>query len=376
MKPLNNPSIDIICRGEGEFALIELMDSIAQKQNNYKILNLWFKKDGKIIKNLIRPLNNSLDEIPLIDWTCYYNTAVQKSPPIAFIIRGCPYSCSYCFNEEMRHIYKGLGKYVRHFSVERSLLEINEAFKVFQDGPVIFNSDSFGIDIPWMDELFDKYSRLYKQPFVVLLRPELATEECIEILSKYNCMSVAIGVESGSERVRKEILNRNYSNQLLLDVADRLYENNIKFRTYNMIGLPTETKDELWETIELNIKMKTDFPRAGIFTPMPGTKIMDILKEYSYIDCDFNYNIIPKTILSKSILSNMDHDFIQNSLYFFQSAIIFPNLSPFFKKITKYKPNIFFKLWFYFIYLKIHRKSEKRRIIPYIQYVIANRQYK
>ena len=59
----------------------------------------------------------------------------------------------------MRHIYKGLGKYVRHFSVERSLLEINEAFKVFQDGPVIFNSDSFGIDIPWMDELFEKYSK-------------------------------------------------------------------------------------------------------------------------------------------------------------------------------------------------------------------------
>ena len=188
-------------------------------------------------------------------------------------------------------------------------------------------------------------------------------------------MSVAIGVESGSERVRKEILNRNYSNQLLLNVADRLHEHNIKFRTYNMIGLPSETKDELWETIELNIKMKTDFPRAGIFTPMPGTKIMDILREYSYIDCDFNYNNIPKTILSKSILSNVDHEFIQNSLFFFQSAIIFPNLSLFLRILLDIN-QIFFSNYGSILLFKIHRNSEKRRIIPYIQYVIANRQYK
>jgi anaerobic magnesium-protoporphyrin IX monomethyl ester cyclase len=372
---INDPSIDIICRGEGEFPLIELLNSVDKNTIDLKIKNLWFKNNGIIIKNELRPLIDPLDDIPVIDWSCYIGTPVQNSTPQAFLIRGCPYSCSYCFNETMRNISKNLGRYVRHFSVERSLLEIKEAIKVFQPGPMVFTSDSFGLDLDWMDTLLQEYSKITDQPFVLLLRPELATEKCVNILSKYNCLSVAIGVESGSERVRKEILNRNYSNSLLLTVANRLHSHNIKFRTYNMIGLPTETEDEMWDTININILMKTDYPRAGIFTPMPKTKIMDILKEFGYLNSDFDFNLIPKTILSNSVLKNVDKDKIQVTLYFFQSAVIFPRYRSLFRKLTKFRPNIIFKLWFYLIYLNLHKKSEGRTLLPYIQYVWANRHY-
>ena len=373
---IKDPSIDLICRGEGEFALIDLLNALENKKPYHKIKNLWVKHNGEIIKNELRPLEDPLDNVPLIDWSCYKGTPALNYPPVAFLIRGCPYSCSYCFNHTMRKMYHGLGKYVRHFSVERSILEIKQALKVFPPAPVLFTSDSFGIDLKWMDELFKEYQKITKLPFVLLLRPELATQDCIDIIAKYKCLSIALGVESGSERVRKEILNRHYSNETLIKIARMLHKKGIKFRSYNMIGLPTETENEMWETISLNIKMKTDFPRGAIFTPMPNTKIVEIAKEYGYLDSDFSFDKIPNSILSRSILKKIDRDKVRNTMYFFQSAIIFPSMRKFIRKLTALPPNKLFEMWFYLIYAYLHRRSEQRKVIPYIKYILSNRKYR
>ncbi len=368
---IKEPSIDIICRGEGEFSIIDLLDAIERQQSYNTIENLWVKDGRDVHKNEMRTYPETLDDIPLIDWTCYDGTAVKKHSPVAFLVRGCPYSCSYCFNEGLRNMTKNLGKYIRAFSVDRSIQEIKQALDFFENNPVVFTSDTFGIDLEWMESLFERYTNMTDLPFVLLLRPELASENTINILKKYNCYSVAIGVESGSERVRKEILNRKYSNQRLLTVAENLHNAGIKFRTYNIIGLPTETEDELWKTIELNIKMKTDFPRGAIFTPFPETKIVDIAKEHGYIDEHFSYDSIPDTILSHSILKNIDHDRIKNSLYFFQTAIIMPRLKNVLRGLSHYKPNILYKAWFSFIYLYLLRKSERKKLIPFISFLFS-----
>jgi len=370
---IEDKSIDIICRGEGEFALIDLMDAIDKNEPYINIKNLWVKFDNKIYKNELRKLVEPLDDIPLIDWSCYNNKILENSPPIVFLIRGCPFSCSYCFNKSTRDLYNGLGKYVRYFSVERSILEIKQALNYFSKSPVLFTSDSFGIDIQWMDNLLKEYSKITKLPFVLLLRPELATKKCIDILCKYNCFSVAIGVESGSESIRKNILNRRYSNQDLIDLANELHKHNIKFRTYNMIGLPYESEKDIWETIDINIKMKTDFPRGAIFTPMPNTQIVDIAKNGGYLDNDFNFDSIPTSIFQTTILKDVDNNMIKNLLYFFQTLIIFPKSKFLIKRLIKMKSNILFKYWFYFVYAYLHMKSEKRALIPYIKYLFKNR---
>jgi len=373
---INEPSIDMICRGEGEFALIELLEALEKGKPYFYIKNLWVKLKNKIYKNQLRPLVDPLDEVPLINWGCYRGTAVKNSSPIVFLIRGCPYSCSYCFNKSTRELYRGLGNYVRHFTVKRSIQEIESALEFFPPSPVLFTSDTFGVDLEWMDELFAEYSKITQLPFVLLLRPDLVTDRCIEVLSKYKCYSIALGIESGSERVRREILNRNYSNRYLVDIANLLHNNNIKFRSYNMIGLPTETEDEMWETIDINIKMKTDFPRAAIFTPMPNTRIVEIAKEHGYLNDDFSFDDIPASILTKSILKNVNHERIENTLHFFQTTTVFPRLRGILRKLTHIKPNLLFRLWFYLMYVYLHRMSEQRPLITYIKYLFANRQYK
>jgi anaerobic magnesium-protoporphyrin IX monomethyl ester cyclase len=369
---INEECVDIICRGEGEFPLIELLDALQEKRSYAHILNLWVKTDGHIEKNPLRPLADPLDNIPLIDWSCYRGTVIQNGLPEAFIIRGCPYSCTYCFNASMREMHRGLGRYVRHFSVERAIQEVQQALKFFSHSAVYFHSDSFGMDLPWIEAFFKRYSQVTDLPFFLLIRTELASEPFIRIVSQHKCHSIAIGLEAGSERVRREILHRNYSNQALLEIAERMHRYGIKFRTFNMIGIPTETEDEMWQTIDINIRMKTDYPRGAIFTPLPSTEIVDMAKSMGYLEPNFSFDSIPPSILSASILKKVDRNRIKNTLYFFQSAILFPRAKGLFRKLTHWEPNLLFRLWFYLIYAYVHMRHENRKPLPYLKYLIAN----
>lgn len=369
---IHETGLDIICLGEGEFALMELLDALERKRSYHGIKNLWIKENGRIYKNPLRPLVDPLDNVPLIDWTCYKGTAIQNSSAVAFLVRGCPYSCSYCFNEAVRNMYKGLGKYVRYFSPDRSIEEIEESLKVLKSDSVIFLSDTFGINSEWMEQFLSLYEKKIGLPYIILLRPELATPKNIQILGKYKCNTVGIGVESGSERVRREILHRNYSNQLLLRIAEDLHRNRIKIRTYNMIGLPGEREEDIWDTLSLNIQMKAEYPRGAIFMPFPNTKIVNYAKRTGYLEDDFSFNSMPNSILSHSILKKTNTERIKNYLYFFQSIILFPRFVNLFKSLIKIKPNILFRLWFYLIYAHIQRKSEKRGFISYVKFIFSN----
>lgn len=370
---IHQEGLDIICRGEGEFALIDLLDAIDKGQSYADIQNLWVKIGNGIRQNELRPLVDPLDNVPLIDWSCYKGTVVQNTSPSAFLIRGCPYLCTYCFNHTMREMYKGRGKYIRHFSVERSIKEIKRALEVFKPNFFIFASDTFGIDPSWMDDLFSKYQEVTTLPFVLLLRPELTTEEVVRILAKYRCHTVGIGVESGSERVRKQVLARNYSNELLLEVSERLHKAGVRVRTFNMIGLPTETEDEIWETIDLNVKMQADFPRGAIFMPFPNTKIVEIAKASGQLPEGFSFDDIPNSILKTTVLAGVNRDRIKNLLHFFQTGVLFPWLRPLIRHLVKIRPNPVFLLWFYGVYGYVQRRSEGRNLLSYLWYVFANR---
>jgi anaerobic magnesium-protoporphyrin IX monomethyl ester cyclase len=373
---INSGDVDIICRGEGEFALIDLLNSIEKRIDYNKIENLWVKDGDLIHKNEMRPLAYPLDIIPMIDWSCYDGSNIKLFPAVMIPIRGCPFSCTYCFNEKYRALYSHSKKYVRHFSVQRAIAELKVTLEFFSpQSPIIFTSDSFGIDLSWMEDFFREYSKITTLPFVVLLRPELASEKCIGILKKYNCFSVAIGVESGSERVRKEILNRNYSNQDLLEVAERLHNAGLKFRTYNIIGLPTESTDEMFETIEINISMKTDYPRPSIFSPFPGTQLTKKAIEMGYLPDDFSYDNVSQGIHHDTLLKMNNKEQILNILYFFQTFILFPGTLKFSQKLIRIPPNYLFKLWFMFIYAVLSMKSEGKSLKNFVHFAWINMRY-
>jgi len=207
----------------------------------------------------------------------------------------------------------------------------------------------------------------------LLLRPELVSEPLVKILARTKCQSVSIGVESGSQRVRFDLMNRKYSNERLVEVADRLHAAGIKFRTYNMVGLPGESEDEMWETIDVNVRMKANYPKCAIFSPMPGTELTAEAMKLGHLDSHFSYDDVPFTTLSKSILKNVDNARIQNVMYFFQTAVRFPWLRKPLRRLTHWQPNFVFRWWFFLVYAWLHRKLEGRRLLSYLCFVFANR---
>ena len=113
---LNEDSVDVICRGEGDVALVELADKYEKGKDITKIKDLWVKKNGKIFQNELRELVEDLDSLPFLDRDIYYKRYkfLREIPTKRFMTgRGCVANCTFCYNPTIKKMYKGKGKYVR-----------------------------------------------------------------------------------------------------------------------------------------------------------------------------------------------------------------------------------------------------------------------
>jgi len=111
---IEEEGVDAVCVGEGEGAIIDVATNLSEGRPIDGILNLHAKANGQIIKNPVRQLIEDLDSLPIPDHDVFHKlvpkhfwrTYVQTS-------RGCPYRCSYCFNEHLRTLCRGKGRWLR-----------------------------------------------------------------------------------------------------------------------------------------------------------------------------------------------------------------------------------------------------------------------
>jgi len=373
---INKPNVDFICRGEGEWPTKELLDAIDSDSVSFDIPNISWKKNNHIYHNEVRPLIDPLDSLPFPDYSIY-----KKIPPIAsdtypivFIRRGCPFTCTYCNNSSRMELYKGKGRFVRSFSYERIFAEVDSVIFHYQKTrAVLLHTDDLGSDINWLSGLLIGYRSRFNVPYNCQIRPEFINEKLTKLLKETNCHMIAFGIESGSEKIRKKFLKRNYSNEQIINAANLLKKYGIKFRTYNMVGFPTETQEEMFSTLKLNIIIKTNFPWCSIYQPYPKTELAEFCISQGYLDKDFNYEDVPISYWSDSIIKNIDRNFVLNLLCFFQLFVLFPGLFTIFKFLLKMPHNKLFKVVFKVVYSYICIKSERRSISSYIKLAYANR---
>lgn len=281
---INREGIDMICRGEGEYPLLELCDCMEANKDFTKIQNLWIKRGNKIIENPIRSLIENLDELPFPDRKVfdYENLYFEKNEGEGSLLvsRGCPYDCSYCCNHALRNIYKGKGKYVRFQSVDYVIKEIKE---LRQDYPfvkrLLFYDDILFQQKKWMKEFVPRYKSEVGLPFSCNIRPNLVDEEIVDLLKEAGCYCVRIGLESGNNYIRNTILNRNLTDDQMNNAFAIFRKANIDFWTFNIVGMPCEDSKMILDTIKINARAGTSFYSVGICYPFPGTKLYDFAKE-------------------------------------------------------------------------------------------------
>jgi len=271
---LKNSSADMVCIGEGDEAIVDVVNALETGKSCDDIKNIWVKKkDGIIIKNEIRPLIEDLDKLPLPDNEIFAKYNCISSEYNIMTSRGCPFNCTYCCNNFYRQIYKDKGTYVRRKSPENVITELKDAKEKYKIKSVYFWDDVFITNKKWLLEFTDMYVREIRLPFHCLSRPENVTSETIQILKRGGCKRINIGLESGSKRVRSEILNRHMTNERIIEAARLIKEAGIDLVFFNLFGIPGETEDEMMETVNLNLKINPSGLFTFSLTPFPGLDI-------------------------------------------------------------------------------------------------------
>lgn len=291
---IKNKYVDMVCVGEGEYPMLELVKSMEKGRMDYSIKNIWFKDNGRVIANEIRPLIEDLDSLPLPDKDLYYSVSPHFSHCYYISAsRGCPYSCSYCCNSYLRRLYDGKGKHLRLRSVQDVIGELEDARKKYRLGPVIFLDDCFGYNKDWLKDFSQEYRRRVGIGFRCMMHPAHISEDSIKYLKDAGCREIEIGVQSWDEKVREEVFKRKISNQVMRKAMSLIKEAQFNLVTGDLLGYPGQEEEQILKAVEeynqlrptrmytmiLKYYPKTaiteDAYRAGVFSEMDYQEIVD-----------------------------------------------------------------------------------------------------
>lgn len=355
---IDEEAVDIVCIGEGEYALLDLVNKIDAAQDISNVKNLWVKKGKDIVKNEMRHLVDNLDSLPFPDHQLYYKKYphLNRSQKVFFAGRGCPFKCSFCFEEVFRKMTAGKGRHVRIRSVNNLIAEILAAKKQYNLKTVYMQDDTFILNKEWVHEFLKNYKYKINLPLICLIRADLIDEKIAKALKEADCINVFFGIETGDEKLRNGLLKKGETNQDIIRTAQLLKTYQIKFRTYNIIGFPGETLEQAFETVKINIKIKTDFPWCSLFWPYPRTELGEYAKAEGYVEAGID-NFEP-SFFRHSIISSPHKNEFSNLQKLFFYAVKFPALFSLIKKIIKLPPNLIFDLSFLLGYAYSYTKSE------------------
>ena len=289
---LENSFIDALCRGEGEKAWEDFLARFIRHQDFSDINNLWVKTQSGIKRNPMGPLikEDKLWERPIdysffdqrhftapFDGKIYHRGQIESS-------RGCPFSCTYCANTAFENLYKGLGKFVRVRPLDNLVEAIGK--QVEMGSQMIQFQDECFLNIPY--GYFKDFCRWYgaeiKLPMMIQSRPESVTEKKIKLLSEMNIpVQISCGIESGSKRILYEICNRGTKLDQIREAFDIIKKHNIRATGYTMIGFPTETREEVFQTISFVRDLDLDISIMSIYYPFVGTPLRNFCIEKGYI---------------------------------------------------------------------------------------------
>lgn len=300
--------IDMICRGEAENMILELVERIKTNGDISSVKGLWVKMGNKIYKNEPAPLTADLDTLPFPDKSIYakYNFFQKEAEFPVCISRGCPFNCSFCYNAAKKNLYAGQNT-VRMRSADNIIAEMKELLKCYPHiNLFIFNDDNLGLNDNWFNDFCDKYSREIALPFFASIRADFITEERIKKLKEANCRCLSVGVESGNVAMRQKILKKNISNETYIKAARLIRKYDIKLRISNILFLPGETIEMAFETLALNRQMRPDAPWPFTLQPYPGTEIYRYAVENGFLDKNFSFDDIdPLGMIDSPLVSKL-----------------------------------------------------------------------
>ncbi len=213
--------IDIQVPGEGEHVINRLLASRGDIETSSSIL----EKMGLVA-------TDELDTLPLPD-VSLFSIDDWLAYPSAMFSRGCPYSCTYCASR-----LGGLGCKVRWKTPARAIAEIEHLVRYANPPEIYLDDDTLLKNPKWVSQFCSLYKDSVSKPFFCNARPETIRAEVVRELAQAGCAAIGIGIESGSERIRRDILQRKMSDDAIIRAFGVVRDAGVATWSFNMVGIP------------------------------------------------------------------------------------------------------------------------------------------
>jgi len=266
---LDVAEVDYVVRGEADETLPLLLEALRDKRDVAGIKGVSWRKDGKVVHNPEATFVQDLDSVPFPDRKALVHPGAYSSEDMGVMLtsRGCLFGCSYCFHMWNRR--------VRFRSVPNIIEEIREVRRDFGTAQFSLKDDSFTVR---KSHVLAFCEALMKEPFRIgwscTTRVDIIDEELVIAMKKAGCNSIAVGIESGSKRILEET-DKGITFPQILKAAKLLNKHSMFWSGYFMIGLPTETEEDIDKTLRFLERVNPFYAGLGVYNPFPRTKLFD-----------------------------------------------------------------------------------------------------
>lgn len=259
---------DMVCIGEGEYPIRNLVSAMDQGGDIDHIPSIWVNKgDGEIIRNPTQKLEPNLDEYPFPDFELDNKYVVidddlypSPFPPRShlytnFIImtaRGCPFTCTYCCSGHDDVMYKG-DRFLRRRSVDNVIKELRMRVRTWpwDIERIEFYDDILPLNKRWVDEFSPRYATEIALPFFGYTHPNVGDPDLLNPLGEAGLSYIIMGIQSGSERTQRKYYDRRHPKEKTIQTIKNIQSAGAKvlvdFIGYN----PLELEEDNRETLDL-----------------------------------------------------------------------------------------------------------------------------
>jgi len=276
--------IDYGIIGEGEEAIIELVDAIENHKPIDNIQGLAYKKNNEILLNPARIVNN-IDDLPFPARHLLpmekYNSIISLYPMTTMMTsRGCPFRCGFCFKRES-------DKVLRLRDPVKVVDEMEQVVKQYKIKEIMFYDDTFTWNknhvIGICNEIF---KRGIKVKWEAPTRVDVIDEPLLELMKKAGCIRLRYGVESGDPAILK-LMNKNINIEMVKRAVKMTKKAGIEVFAYFIIGYANETPQTIQKTINLARELNCDLVMFTVATPCPQTPLYTLAFQKNIIDYDY-----------------------------------------------------------------------------------------
>jgi|GEM_PF-1629403 len=295
------PAIDYLNVGDGEESLPALVNALQGGADAEHIPNVWVRRGERIIRNPMRLANiTTLPRMDLAAWPRFAEIlAARRGWVNVYMNRGCPYRCSYCFNNGVgallerergrRGSNRALG-YLRLRDVDDMIDELTDITARWDVKAFSFNDDTFTMDRDHTLAFLARYKVEVGLPWVCNTTVLDVDAELLAAMKDAGCDLVRFGVEAASRRIRRDVLMRDFSTARTEEVFATCRALGLRSFTYNILANPSETVDEMRATLRLNARLRPNGTRVSLGYPYPGTAYHRVAADLGVLRADAHAN--------------------------------------------------------------------------------------